>query len=147
MIDIPGEREPPPALQGRSFRAHNRLLWSTLTTPQERRAVARSICERLAGAKAPVKLLLPLKGVEEWDRPGEAHHDPAGLQAMIDEFRRSVRHPVELIEIDAHINDDAFVDCALAQFDAWSSSGVIRSGSSQATSGEATEELNHAATA
>lgn len=125
LIDLPGWRALPEGLNGRDVRPHNRLLGSTVTSPEERRAVAEIVTERLAQAKAPVKLLLPLRGVHEWDRPGGSLHDGAGLDAMIEAFRASVRPPVELIEIDAHINDEAFVDRALAELDAWVRDGVV----------------------
>lgn len=125
LIDLPGWRAFPPGLQEREFHPHNRLISSTVTTPDERSEVARLVADRLAQARGPTKLLLPLGGVHEWDRPGGILHDQAGLDAMIAAFRESTRAPAELVEIDAHINDDAFVDCVLAEFDAWVEAGVV----------------------
>ena len=69
-------------------------------------------------------VLLPLQGIEEWDKPGEPAHDPDGLAAFVDEMR-SVIPANQLTEIDAHINDQAFADAALAVFDAWRADGVV----------------------
>jgi hypothetical protein len=52
-------------------------------------------------------------------------HDPAAHAALLDEFRRRVRAPVELHDLDLHINDDAFVDHALQVFDAWVAAGRV----------------------
>lgn len=125
MIDVPGWRALPASLEGRKFHDHNRLLSSTIATAQERCEIARIVVERLALATAPVKLLLPLKGLHEWDRPGAALRDEAGMGAVNETFRANVRPPIDLIEIDAHINDDIFVDRAIAEFDAWRKAGVI----------------------
>jgi len=42
------------------------------------------------------------------------------------EMRRVIAAPTKLTEIDAHINDPAFADTALAIFDAWVADGTIR---------------------
>ena len=78
----------------------------------------------LEGAEAPVRFLMPLGGVEEWDRPGGPAHDPEGLAAMTDEVRRSMTVPVT--EVDAHINDAGFAEAVVARIDAWREDGTLR---------------------
>jgi uncharacterized protein (UPF0261 family) len=107
------------------YHAHNRLICSVALNPEQRRAMARAMGERLAAAKGPAHVILPLRGIEEWDREGEPAHDPEGLAAYFDEARQAVRAPVGLTEIDAHINDDAFVETALAVFDRWVAEGKV----------------------
>jgi len=85
------------------------------------------MADRLSSAKAPVQVLLPLKGLEQWDREGEPAYDPDGLTAFIDESRKVFKEPIKLIEIDAHINDQAFSDHALRLFDAWVKDGTVQS--------------------
>jgi uncharacterized protein (UPF0261 family) len=46
-------------------------------------------------------------------------HDPEGLAALLAELRQRVGPNTRLIEIDAHINDDAFAQTALQVFDTW----------------------------
>jgi uncharacterized protein (UPF0261 family) len=55
-------------------------------------------------------------------------HDPTGHAAFIDEFRRRIRAPVEMHDLDLHINDDGFVDVALEIFDRWVGEGRIPRG-------------------
>jgi len=125
LIDLPTWQGLPQHYAGRGYHAHNRLIASVTMTPQERRAAARAVSARLARATGPVAFVLPLRGIEQWDRPGEALHDPEGLAAFIDEVRGTIRAPVELVEVDAHINDAAFVDAVLEVFDRWVREGVV----------------------
>ncbi len=55
-------------------------------------------------------------------------HDPASHAAFLDAFRAAARAPVELHDLDVHINDDAFVDHALAVFDRWVAAGQVPPG-------------------
>ncbi|MCP5088520.1 MAG: UPF0261 family protein [Rhodobacteraceae bacterium] len=126
LIDFAGWQEIPERYRDRPFHAHNRLIKSLTLNDAERRETARAVAERLSAAKAPAHVILPLKGVEEWDRPGGECHQPDALAAFMHELRTAVAAPVQLTELATHINDQAFVDQALAIFDAWVDNGVIR---------------------
>ncbi len=128
MIDFPAWQPVPAVLQGRAVHVHNRLIASATSAPDFRRTVAREIGQRLAQATGPTVLLLPLRGIEQWDQPGEPLHDPEGLEAFIDAMRAAMPAGITRIELDAHINDDAFCESALAQFDRWVSEGRVRPG-------------------
>jgi uncharacterized protein (UPF0261 family) len=125
MVDIPSWAPVPVQWADRPYHAHNRIVGSIITTPEERRASARNIADKLARSKSPVAFIMPLGGIQEWDKPGEALHDPAGLAAFIDETRKQKHSQVSVIELDCHINDQAFVDKALEIFDAWLADGTI----------------------
>lgn len=124
LIDFAGWQEIPQAYADRPFHAHNRLIKSSGLAPDERRALIRDIAARLRQARGPVHFVMPLVGVEEWDRPGEPAHDPEGLSAMIDAVRSEITVPVT--EVDAHINDPAFADAVLAILDRWIADGTVR---------------------
>jgi uncharacterized protein (UPF0261 family) len=126
MIDFPAAQGLPDRFRGRPFHVHNRLIVSAVLTPEERREAAREMAKRLLEAKAPVHVILPRSGIEEWDKEGGPAHDPEGLAAFLDEARKAIRPPIGLSEIDAHINDRAFADEALRIFDGWLAEGVIR---------------------
>lgn len=127
LIDFAGWQDIPEQYSDRPFHAHNRLIKSSALNNEERRKTAQAMAERLASATAPVQVLLPLKGLEEWDKEGEPAYDPDGLAAFIDESRKVFKSPITLIEIDAHINDQAFSDRVLSLFDAWVEDGTIQS--------------------
>jgi len=125
LVDVVGWQPVPPHFADRPLHAHNRLLTSAVLNSDERRQVARAICDKLAGASAPVAVLLPTQGCNEWDRDGADLHDSDGLAAFCDEMRQSCPQSAQLHELDAHINDAAFIELALAIFDAWVADGTI----------------------
>jgi len=130
LIDFAGWQDIPDRYADRPFHAHNRLIKSSGLNDDERRETAREIWRRAASSVqetgAPAQFLLPLQGIEEWDKEGEPAHDPGGLAAFIDEMRSAATPPVQMTEIDAHINDQGFADAALAQFDAWVADGTVK---------------------
>jgi uncharacterized protein (UPF0261 family) len=125
LIDFAGWQDIPERFADRHFHAHNRLIKSTALNATERRETAREIANRLALAAGPVHFLLPLRGIEEWDKEGGPAHDPEGLAAFIDEARKAISPRVTTTEVDAHINDQAFTDAALKVFDAWLADGTV----------------------
>jgi uncharacterized protein (UPF0261 family) len=128
MVDFPTWQPVPPHLEERPFHAHNRLLASATTRPEDRREVARTIAAKLAAATAPVAFILPAGGIQQWDQPGEGLHDPEGLAAFVDEARSVICRPIELHEIAGHINSPAFVETVLEIFDRWVETGIIPPG-------------------
>ena len=71
-----------------------------------------------------------MQGCNEWDRPGAPLHDAEGLAAFVAAMRAAVAPGTRCIELDAHINDDAFCDAALAVFDDWVAQGLVPAGGS-----------------
>ena len=125
LVDFVGWMPVPPQLRGREIHAHNRLLSSALLNPEERIEVARLMKEKLAVARGPVTLFLPKGGCHEWDRPGGPLSDPVGLEAFMTEMETDLPTGVVLRTLDAHINDAAFVDAVVAEFDRWIAEGVV----------------------
>lgn len=131
MIDVQSWRSLPAAYQGRPYHAHNRLIGSVAMNADERRHVARVIARKLGGASGPTAFILPLRGVNEWDRPGQPVHNPEGMAAFAAEVRECMAPPVRLIELDAHINDPEFSDAVIGVFDQWVEQGLVPRGSGQ----------------
>lgn len=128
MIDLPSWRPLPEAYAQRPYHAHNRLIGSVTATPDERRRVARAIGERLGAATGPTAFVLPLRGVQQWDREGEPLRDAAGIAAFVEAARDAVHAPVERVEVDAHVNDAAFCEAVLGVFDRWVAEGLVARG-------------------
>jgi uncharacterized protein (UPF0261 family) len=128
LVDLVGWHPMPAHLEGLPGHAHNRLLSSVVLNAEGRRKVARAIMGKLATAKGEVVFLLPTKGGNEWDRDGGPLCDAEGLAAFVEEVRMACPPKVRLVELDAHINDAAFNDAALAVVDDWIASGVLPAG-------------------
>lgn len=126
LIDFVGWHPLPEAFRDTPAHAHNRLLTSVVQTAAQRCELARVICSKLAIAKGPTTFLLPTHGGNEWDRTGGPLADADALAAFCNEMRKHCPPNVTLIELDAHINDQAFTDAVLAQFDAWVANGIVR---------------------
>jgi uncharacterized protein (UPF0261 family) len=127
MVDFPAWQPVPALLQGRAVHVHNRLIASATSAPPLRRTIAAEIGARLGAARGPTVLLMPLRGVEEWDQPGQPLHDPEGLAAFTEALRAAVPAHVRFEALDTHINDDAFCTAALRVFDDWVAQGLVRS--------------------
>ncbi len=125
MIDVQTWATLPAAYAGRPYHAHNRLIASVTSTREERVELGRHIAGKLNRATGPTALLLTRRGIHAWDLPGQPLHDPDNHAAYCEALRHSIRPPVELHDLDVHINDAAFVDCALAVFDRWVGEGRI----------------------
>lgn len=128
MVDYATWASCPQRYAGRALHAHNRLIASVCVDTAMRREVAAAIGHRLAQATGPTCVLLPLQGIEQWDRPGQPLHDPDGLAALMDELPRHLQPPTHCLRLDAHINDDAFADAALQVFDDWVARGLVPRG-------------------
>lgn len=125
LVDFVGWQDVPPKMAGQEVHAHNRLLSSVMMTAEQRREMARAMCEKLSHATGPSMLILPLQGGNEWDRPDGPLHDAEGLAAFIDALRAACPAGTKLVELDAHINDPTFAETVLALFDGLVAVGQI----------------------
>lgn len=125
MVDYPAWGQVPPRFAGRPAHTHNRLIASVCIDPAMRREVAHELAARMKNARGPAHLVLPMQGIEEWDRAGAPLHDPQGLRAFYDELARCDLGAVEVTTLDAHINDREFAASVLTVFDRWCGQGVI----------------------
>ena len=125
LIDFAGWQDIPERYQDRPFHEHNRLIKSSALNNDERRETAQAVAERMSQSSAPNHFIMPLQGIEEWDKEGDVAYDPEGLSAFTDEVRKVMKGSIAYTEIDAHINDQAFADTALEIFDAWCADGTV----------------------
>ncbi|MEP1486854.1 MAG: Tm-1-like ATP-binding domain-containing protein [Algibacter sp.] len=128
IIDIPTWQKPIKKLRGRPFHTHNRLLSSVVLSKKELKRAARNIAKKASLAKGEVAMILPKKGVLEWDREGNELHDPQVLNEFFKEIKKSIKPEVGIVELDCHINDKEFTDKVLEMFDDWVQKGIIEKG-------------------
>lgn len=125
LVDLVGWEPVPEKWVNHPQRPHNRLLLSITLNQKERKAVAQAHARQLAVAKGPTALLLPERGLGEWDREGADLHDAEGLKQFLTDLEAELTPNVETHRIDAHINDIAFADKALEIFDGWRAEGIV----------------------
>ena len=103
----------PEKYNGRNFYKHNPTVTLMRTTVEENRQLGLVIAEKLNLCKSKAALLLPLKGVSMIDAPGQPFYGPEEDAMLFATLRENINNPlVEIIEIDAHINDVEFSDAA-----------------------------------
>ncbi|ATG34199.1 hypothetical protein PhaeoP23_00024 [Phaeobacter piscinae] len=125
LVDVVGWQPVAEKWADHPTHAHNRLLTSVVLNTQERRQVAQAHATQLATATGPVAVILPERGLGEWDRDGADLHDSAGLARFLAELEARLPAQVAAHRIDSHINDAAFADKVLDIFDSWCAEGII----------------------
>lgn len=126
MIDMPTWMAVPESLKGADLHVHNRLITATSAPEGVRREVAKEIIERMSQSTGESCFILPKAGVQAWDKEGESLCNTECKQAFVDELLVQAKDRIQVIEVEAHINDDAFVEAALRVFDDWLAQGIIR---------------------
>jgi uncharacterized protein (UPF0261 family) len=97
----------------RNLFVHNPTVTLMRTTPEECAELGRRLATRLNSSTGPVALLLPLRGVSAIAVEGGVFHDPAADAALFGAIRDTVDPAVvELVEVDAAINDETFAYAA-----------------------------------
>ncbi|MEG3659044.1 Tm-1-like ATP-binding domain-containing protein [Arenibacter palladensis] len=78
------------------------------TNVRENETLGKQLVDKLMGAKAPVEILLPLKGISQIDSEGDIFYDSEADSALFGAIKESADGHVPVMEVDAHINDAAF---------------------------------------
>ena len=120
MVNFGPRDSVPEKFRGRRFVVHNANVTLMRTTAQENRAIGEWMGERINQMQGPVRLLLPEGGVSALDAPGQPFNDPEADAALFQALEETVRTtPLRRIErVAANINDDAFINHAVAAFHA-----------------------------
>ena len=109
MVNFHGIDSVPEKFRGRKLHRHNANVTLMRTNATENAALGSEIGHKLAKARGPVSILLPLRGVSAIDREGEPFDDPLARRLLFDSIRAHCVG-VECLEYDLHINDAAFAE-------------------------------------
>ena len=105
----------PDQFAGRNLYKHNPSVTLMRTTVDENRAIGEAIASKLNLSTGPCTLMLPLRGVSMIDADGQPFWGPEEDAVLFDTLKTNVdSQRVDIVEMDAHINDDEFA-CAAAQ--------------------------------
>ena len=94
---------------------HNPYNATVKVSRSEMAVVGGVMAERLNAAVGPTAVLIPLKGWSVYGAPGGVLYDGEGNRMFLKALKDRLRKGIELREIDAHINDDIFVDACVNQ--------------------------------
>ena len=117
MVNFGPRDSVPEEFEGRRFHVHNPQVTLMRTTPEENAELGQVVAEKLNAATGPTALALPLGGVSMLDVEGEDFHDPEADRALFDALREGVDDDVELLELDADVNDEEFARTIAAKLD------------------------------
>ncbi len=108
MVNFGARDTVPPQFESRNLYVHNPSVTLMRTTSEECAELGRTIAHRLAGARGPVALFVPLNGVSAIDVEGGPFHDPAADEALFEALRENRPEHVELHELEHNVNDPEF---------------------------------------
>jgi len=103
----------PPQFRDRNLYIHNPSVTLMRTTSEECEEIGRITATRLNRATGPVTVLIPLQGVSAIDKIGAPFYSPDALAAYRRVLKSSLNPVIRLVELDAHINDEAFAFAAV----------------------------------
>ena len=105
-----GERESlPEKYKDRVVYMHNPAITVVKSNIEENVTFGIKVGENLNQWKNNAVLLLPLQGISMNDKVGSEYYGPREDQALFITLKKVINNPlVEVIDVDAHINDEAF---------------------------------------
>ncbi len=112
FVCFPDEKVIPPPFRKRKRRAHNPNVIAVWLNKKEMIQVAKVMAEKLNLAKGPTAVIIPMKGFGG----GGWTIDPKLIPVLISTLREELKPEIEVMEVDAHINDSSFANAAVELF-------------------------------
>ena len=112
MVNFGPIESVPVQFRNRNLYRHNPSVTLMRTTPEECAEIGRITAIKLNRASASVTVLIPMQGVSAIDKPGGPFYSQAALDAFRSAMKAVLNPGIRLVELDAHINDDAFARAA-----------------------------------
>ena len=98
----------PEQFKDRTFYQHNPTVTLMRTTVAENAELGKIMGQKLSQAKGPTTVIIPKQGVSAIDQEGQPFYSAEAEAAWIENLKANLGDNVMLIEMDNHINDDAF---------------------------------------
>jgi uncharacterized protein (UPF0261 family) len=98
----------PDKFKDRTFYQHNPTVTLMRTTVAENAELGRIMGRKLSQAKGPTTVIIPKQGVSAIDQEGQPFYSAEAEAAWIENLKANLAGAVTVIEMDHHINDDAF---------------------------------------
>jgi len=100
----------PDKYKNRTLHQHNPKVVLVRSNIVENEEAARIMSKKLNWAKGPTAFVVPLRGFSDVDKEGGPLFDPEADKAFVRTLEKNLSPKVELIKVDAHINDAAFAE-------------------------------------
>ena len=117
MVNFGPKDTVPAHFADRNLYVHNPQVTLMRTTPDENVRIAELMASNLAGADpALVTVVVPKEGVSMIDKPSAPFYDAAADRAFRDTLSARLAGRLPVVEVDAHINDEAFAAVVVERF-------------------------------
>jgi uncharacterized protein (UPF0261 family) len=83
------------------------------TNEDENRRLGQRLAQQVNQSGGNAAILLPLRGISQIDAEGGVFYRPKADQVLFENIKHYAKEPVQVIEVDAHINDPAFAEKAV----------------------------------
>lgn len=121
----PGLLETAP--KDRKIYVHNPMVIAVEATLDEMTRAGEVMAEKLNRAKAPVTVLFPLLGLDSHDSLEGPFYCPERRARLLEVLKSNISDKIRLIELDMHMNDQAFAEAVVAVFEEMRSQGDVPS--------------------
>jgi len=118
MFVFPGTKESvSPEYHDRRISMHGPDTVLVRTTAEEVGKAAGMLAQRANASKGKTAFVIPARGFSDVDREGHTFYDPEADAAFVRVVRETVREGIEVVEVDAHINDSEFAAAVAGVYD------------------------------
>jgi len=97
------------------------------TNREDMARLAATISGKLNRANGPTRVMIPMKGFSEADAIGAPLYEPITNQAFLSALKSGLNPAIEVIEVNAHINDAEFAEAAVSTLNSMMRETVSRS--------------------
>ena len=97
------------------------------TNREDMARLAATISGKLNRANGPTRVMIPMKGFSEADAIGAPLYEPITIQAFLSALKSGLNPEIEVIEVNAHINDAEFAEAAVSTLNSMMRGTVSRS--------------------
>jgi len=108
MVNFGPIERVPARYADRRLLKHNATITLMRTSPEENAELGRRIARKVNGARGPVTVFIPLRGVSSVSTRGQVFEDHAADAALVDALREHLDPAVDARYVDADVNDPSF---------------------------------------
>lgn len=101
--------------KGRKLYYFNPTITMIRTNREEMEIIGRVMAEKLNKAVGSLVVIAPLRGMSMYNIKGGAFYDPEADKAFLKSLRTNLDPSMEVVEVDAHINDPIFADTCVSK--------------------------------